>query len=734
MNRNPFNSVILLYEKGISKNMANSSFRFAKDLLLQFHVLMPLIMLLGVGLVFFPFGFSQVGLIEEWGELGVFTEHGPISFITKHSPFAAFRMRPLNMLPASLGYQLDPDSFFYWHTILFLSIWLKGIGLAFILWWLYPQRWIAILGGLLLMVYPADTMQLVFRSIHINSAVASTLCAVALLLWASQVKELWARAILACCASVLFLCACLIYEAAILLAPIPLLLWWAKYGIRDGWRTLKIQRIVVLFWFITILIELGYLLWISGDPDLYQSSFSNPSGNILNTIFQYAPMLLTVGFYRTFLHSWYDAGRMLLTLGDWVIFLPIVVLPILVLVLCLKAKDYEPGNKTLRLDSGLLTRWLVVSILITALGYSPYLVALSHILITQRTYLFAGVGGALVCTALIAILRTRFRWFGAGVGGGLLLLGFAAQWTQFAHYKVISDQQKAILSGILEAAPRLDSQQNLLIIDHTGSLGSTWMLRGEILSSALTYLYGKKTEVVICLEPGLVRSSFATDSVGRTGRCEEGQDAWQIGQGAPGSFSLPKTHLVTLIIEQDGQVHPHTINTDIPPATSSEQARWSKVLGCWPAKACRGESQRGPLPDHFEFDFGQWWSMEKPTPGVGWRDSQWMAPAWQPRSFAWINQPKSTLLFQLAPRPVPYLLHLGLAHIISEAAKERLKVYLNGHPIHHEWLDAMHAQAKINPSWLKEGVNELLFLTDVDPAQGVSLSVEYVKVEPQKID
>ena len=180
---------IVAEEERLSKNMTQLSFRLVKDQLFHFYVLMPLIMLLGVALIFLPFGFSQVGLIEEWGALGVFIKHGPLYFITKYTQMAVTRMRPLHMFPQSIGYRLDTDSFFYWHILQFLFVWFKGIAMGFILWWLYPQRWIAILGGLLLMLYPADTMQLALRSININGAVTSAICAVACLLWATEAKN-----------------------------------------------------------------------------------------------------------------------------------------------------------------------------------------------------------------------------------------------------------------------------------------------------------------------------------------------------------------------------------------------------------------------------------------------------------------------------------------------------------------------------------------------------------------
>ena len=639
-------------------------------------------------------------------------------------------MRPFVCAILSIAHKLDPDSFLYWNILQFLFIWLKGISLGCILWWLYPRRWIAILGGVLFMLYPADTQQLPLRTLIGNSTIVSLVLAFASLLWATRLKQVWARTLGGGCAAILLLYACLTYELVLFLAPTPLLLWWVKYGLKEGWRSIKTQKLIIFFWLTAIIVELGYLFWIGSEPNLYQSGLSNNPENTLKTVCNHAPLLIKIGLYRIFLHGWYDAARMLFAGGEWIAFFPIALLSIFLMCIGLSAKNSNSDTTRTHLNPWFLTRWLIASLLIATFGYLPYLVSLCHLFITQRTYLIAAIGGALFFTGLILAVQKHFRFLGAAIAGCFLLCGIAAQWTQLAHYKEISDKQRIILSGILEAAPHVDPKKRLLIINHSGSLSNTWFLGGGLLNSALTYLYGTPISPIVCLEPGHLCASCGVTPLGRLGTCIEKPDAWQIGQGLPDSFSLPKTQLVTLIIEPDGQVHPQIPDPSLLPATSSQQARWAKILGCWPAKACRTKSQKHPLPDHFTFNFGEWWSMEEPTPGVGWQDTQWTPPAWQPRSFAWINAPQSSLLFHLSPQSAPYLLQLNLLNYISEQARISLKIVLNGHSLHHQWQDTKHAIAKIDPLWLKEGFNELLFLTNVDPNQGVSLGVESVKIAP----
>ena len=703
------------------------NFYFLKGKTVPFYILMPLVMLAGVSLIFLPFGLNQVGIIEDWGIFALLDQHGPTYFITKNSPMAGFILRPLMVLPQSIAHFLDKNSFFYWNFQQFVFIWLKGISVGYIIWWLYPGRWVAIFGGLLLMLYPADTQQTAIRILSINGSVALTLSAIASLLWATRLNTLWARTMAAIWASTLFLCGCFMYEGAFLLSPTPLLLWWAKFGWKDGWLTLKTQKVVTVLWLTAMITELSYVFWYIKTGGLYQSAVTSDLISTLKTMWLHSPLLVKYVWGRIFVHGWYDAGGTLLAGGKTgITFWLVAALSTLLIIIGLNTKPtHKPGSTIPQLNSGFLTRWLVVSVLITVLGHLSYFALPGYLHTTQRTYLFSGVGGALFFTGFILIIQKRFRLVGAGLAGCLLLCGIAAQWTQLSFYSTVSNKERAILSGILEAAACQDQKKTLFIIDRTGSLNATMLLRSSLLNCALAALDIPR-ETIVCLEPGLLWNGFPTDALGRMGKCVEHTDTWQIGQGLSCSFSVQKKQLVTLIIEQDGRVH-STETTSIPLPTPNQQPRWAKILGCWPAKACLAQSHQNPLPDHFTFNFGKCWDLEELVPGAGWQHPQWTAHG----AIAWMNQPQSSLLFHLSPQPTPYLLQLNLVNSISEPARMSLKIVLNGHTLPYHWQDTLHALAKIDPSWLKGGVNELLFLTDIDPIYGISVGVRSVKVMPQ---
>jgi hypothetical protein len=103
-----------------------------------------------------------------------------------------------------------------------------------------------------------------------------------------------------------------------------------------------------------------------------------------------------------------------------------------------------------------------------------------------------------------------------------------------------------------------------------------------------------------------------------------------------------------------------------------------------------------------------------------------------PQSFAWSNEPESDLLFALAPRRTPYLMRLRLQGWTMAAAMEHLKLMLNGNALQYSWVDPHNAVAAVSPTWLKDGLNELLLLAPVDTSQGVSLGVDRLEILPQK--
>jgi hypothetical protein len=484
------------------------------------------------------------------------------------------------------------------------------------------------------------------------------------------------------------------------------------------------HRLPVFGWLGTVVVAAGYVVIVGRDPNLYQQSISSDLQATATTVISRLPLLLTVALYRIFAHGWYDSARLLLEQPAFWPYLAIASLAVLAILL-LPASGTHPVSRASR---SLHLRMFGTGILAALLGYLPYLSSMSHILISQRTYIYASIGGSLALVVVCTFLYERSRFVGAAAWIALLGLGLNAQWAQLNHYTDLSRRQRMILAGILQAVPSAEPGEKILILDRSGHLGSTWMLRGEILDAALTYLYHRPVDTMTCLQPSMVFSSFAVRSNGAAGKCVETPTTWIIGQGLDSAFTIEKDKVVTLTVEPDGSVRRTGGSEKTSRALPDDERRWRSVLGCWPASACTY------TPDDrstYRFDFGRWWSLEEAPWGSAWRDAEWQVPALQPRSYAWILGDEGNLWFRLSPVPdTVYRIRLRLAAWISLEAKNAFVISINGSPIRLSWADATTVDAPVPRGLLKPGLNELRISAPSSPTLGISLAVDWVEVAP----
>lgn len=129
-----------------------------------------------VMLLWLPFGFNMMGHIEEWDLLNLFTRHGVFYVVGEGGPLPSHRMRPLMLLPNAIAYQLSPNSFFAMHLLQMLALVLKGVCGGILGWWLLRSRLYAVLLALLVVIYPADTMQLSFRLLPYQLVCLAGIC------------------------------------------------------------------------------------------------------------------------------------------------------------------------------------------------------------------------------------------------------------------------------------------------------------------------------------------------------------------------------------------------------------------------------------------------------------------------------------------------------------------------------------------------------------------------------
>ncbi len=671
-----------------------------------------------------PVGLSMMGLIEEWDIYFLFHKHGAFYITDAASPLPTHRLRPLTLVPFTIGYLLSPNSFFSLNLIQVISLFLKVIGMAAIINWCTANRLLAIFGGLIFLAYPADTMQMTLRSVHINWAIALSVGGIALILYATTCSTRTARLAVATLSGALFLIGSLIYEAGLFLAPIPILLWWARFGLRNGWHRLIPRFDVVVIWTLCCLAAMTYLVVASLTGPNYQMEVTGDHKTIAQDLIVRFPLLFTIALYRLLLHGWYDGIQMLFRhLDFWPWLAALAGMIAVVIRLAPTGSLQNPGEQSKAL------RLLAVGVLAAILGYLPYLTSMAHIMTTQRTYLYAAVGASI---ALVAALRLLSR-FAPRIAGGLavfcLFSGLGSQWEQLEHYTSLSNRQRSILAGIAEAAPEAGQKGSspLFIIDRSGTMSNVWMLRGFELRNALTLMYGGHVDPLVCTMPAGIFSSFLTDSAGRSPRCQEMALGWLAGIGLPQPIELSKANLDLLVIEPNGTVRSTRPTTQ---ASFEDQARWRQLLGCWPASDCRHSGQQ-TAPASFDYDFGRWWGLDDVPWGSGWREIEWNVPSTDPRSWSWISAPEANLWFQITPKPGLYTFRMKAFTWMPGESKTSLIAYLNGTALNAKW-SGDNFQAEFDGSLLKQGLNEIRFQSVVSQENGLSVAVDRMTIEPHE--
>lgn len=679
-----------------------------------------------VMIIYGPVGWSMMGLIEEWDIFQLFNKLGVFYAITDASnPIFAQRIRPLIVLPYAIGYHFGSNAFVALHVLQGTSLVLKGVAAAVMINWLSANRLIALLCGLIFVVYPADTMQMTLRAVHINCALALSVCGVALFMDATRRKVRligWLQSIFA---AMLFLTGNLIYEIGLFLAPLPLLLWWARYGWSAGLVSLKAHIGLVVIWGLAIFLAAAYILIVSASGPSYETEVVGDHHNVARNVLARIPLLFRISLYRLFAHGWYDGFRMLLAhlrFWPWLIGASVLVAS---LFLIFKVPSREPPEE-LR-----ATRIILGGIIVAVLGYLPYLTSLAHVGTSQRTYLYAALGATISIAGLMVSLARTSPDLGAIPGAFCLLCGLGSQWEQMIHYTFLSHRQRMILAGVLEAAPNaaLPTSKRLLIVDRSGATNNAWMLRGWELGKALTWFYGSEVFPLVCTVPpaGPLLNTFQTTASGQPEKCVETASGWDFAGPPSQPIHFAKSDLQLLTIEPDGRVTVAPSNVTQP--SSSTAARWQKMLGCWPAIACRVE-----LPDPtratFQADFGKYWGLDDAPWGAGWRDEEWNLPSRNPRSWSWIISPTANLWFQIKPQDGRYILEVRVYSAISQTAQDSLSVSLNGRDLQAHWSDGQTLMARFDSSILTPGPNELRLSATQDSQTGLSVAIDQVSIRP----
>jgi hypothetical protein len=685
------------------------------------HILPVAILVLALWL---PYGFSLIGLIEEWGLLGSFTTHGLFFVADTSSPLAAHALRPLTILPQAIAYYLDPYSFKYWNVLLALSLCVKGSSLSYITSYITGSAKWGVIAGLLIVVYPADTMQLSFRALHINWALSFLLLGTAIFIAALQAKSRPLSYFLSILAAVLLFAACAMYEASLLLTVLPFLAILVKSNLKSSASQLRQHLWKHLIWFMGAFTYIAYVIHTAPLVNSYQGGIAG-STSVITTFLHSLPNLFSIGLLRTTFGGWYDATR-ITALEFSSYWYAISVTLIIFAALLLLSHHKKTETIELNISAIVSIRLLIAGIILILLGYAPFLLSTSHQAISQRTFLFATPGGVFVTLATLIGVSKASKNVAALCVALFVFIGLSGQLYQFHHYVKISDRQRNILKYIVDHFDGKTDNKTLVIVDKTNQLNNTWMFINENLQATLNYIYGHPfNSLEVCREDGSEWQH--TDSVGRKGICEETASEWIFHY--PTSISGPafeptqsledkklgKSETVSVVVNPDGD---SKINPGRQEMLRIDQGRTGEIYRGFIDKPDYQNHWIGFVDqestEHYFWGFGDWWSMELPIAGSGWREAEWTVNKFKHNASAWKTSKQAFLDFKFSPVSEHYQLHGIFDVIVNPAIKKSMRIEINGINIPFEWREDNSFQAQLDKSQLRDEKNTLTFITDVD--------------------
>lgn len=701
--------------------------------------LLPMIVLAAVWL---PFGIAMGGLIEEWKYLGTANVYGPFFFTTLNSPFPTHALRPLTVLPQALAYAWGPDSFTSWHVLLVMSLWLKGASLGFLALRATSRAWPAVLAAILILLYPADTMQLSFRSIHINWALALMLLGSGLFVEASLSLTRRGTWVFGATASMLSLAALCMYEASAPLVALPFVVLFAREGWCACMQRLRRAWPVSLLWMATLIGYGVYVVTIAHEVVSYQQSVLGDK-TLASAMVDASLKLFTVGMIRDVLGGWHDAIGMVVTEYARYTYL-VTATSILAYVSWSLARRAARVDHEDRQPAGHILRILLGGFLLACLGYLPFLVSPPHLAITQRTYLFASPGAVLVWVALVlALVASRLRSvriLGFFVVAALIFFGLGAQLFQLHHYNTISSTQRQMLRTIVHGLGPRTAAHQVLVLDYSDQLGQTWMFLPESLRWALDYLYGRNYAAVeICRMPGATWEN--ADSLGRKGYCVEDTTSWTFhaapaitgaarGTTTSDAHTWQKADTAVVEIAPDGSLASPRATQRADLDTTVIDRRSAQLRAANPtAFGMFRDTQPGPV---LMADFGKWWSLEKVIRGTGWREPEWSPGYFHHQSSVWKVANHATLAFELAPINRPYELRGKFGGFANQNVRTSMSFAINGVTVAAHWDEEGTFEATVPPGVLAHGRNVLSIDAPTDPNYyGLSAQLQNYQLTPR---
>ncbi len=401
-------------------------------------------------LLYLPFGFESIGHWEEW-VVRAYLEGRPSK--TETELVSRFWI----LVPQTLAYIIDSESFLGYHLVNFLIFWGKLVLLYGILRQFKIVRLYAFLMTILFMVYPVNSGLMSLRSLSMQFSMISLLAAVYLVLdyqkhpTRLRLLGIWLALILNVASS----------ESAYAMILVIPLLWWL--GSRAmTWKNFNLTVI----WYLFPACKAAYLLLLlSANQSFYRDDvFLDSPGAVSDVFAMVIPNLVDV-YRNTFVGGWREAwaatgqntymiltAAMLALVGGIALYLSRA-----------KGADAFPSVRQIGiwLVGGLLLIMPAVGVLIWIERYNsdPW-----------RMYFYVPVAAAMVVFSLIVLLAApiaKSRYRNVILIILCLILMFPASSRlilQHEHFVNAANIKAQVLASIMEQAPQIDSAAQVILL------------------------------------------------------------------------------------------------------------------------------------------------------------------------------------------------------------------------------------------------------------------------------
>jgi hypothetical protein len=684
-----------------------------------------------VAVIWAPFGFTMSGLIEEWELLALATGGTNLWWISPSSALAMHATRPLETFPMALANFLSPNSFIAWHILTIVELIVKGAAAAYLMRQAIRSNLLAALGGVIVIVFPADTMTIALRSLNINFAMMLILVAASLNI--ADLTSERSRHLLSVLGAVLALAAFLIYEAAVSLIILPVMVVFIRSGVKGTLQNLRARAGSHAIWLVSAAPYVAYFVIITRYiPQSYQASISPSLADApATTVGSALKAVFTIAYPRMLWDGWRDGVSMLFVELNLRTAVPLL-LAAATAIWLVASSCRAPSDAR----SGPMVRAVIAGLIIMIAGYAPFALVPSFQATGQRTFLWAAIGASFFTVGVLGFLVWRQHLVTAYFAFlAFMLPSLAFMLVQHDHYVELSNNSRRALRGILA---QVDPAKTNVVIDKTNSIGHTWNLLDGSMQLAINYLRDTPQNnylFQVCRATGMEwEHSFP---LARHGECHKESVDWRFVAPVPVSGPGISTAVSSddLVLRND-QVQiitvdpvPPTIETVVSrdPTTPASRERIANILAIKPPS----QLWRWLKSEHGEFlrwSFGDWWGLDKPTPGTGWGEAEWAYRSGSHTSSAWANSDEAVIDFEFHPVQPSYPFRIRFSRFINRNVPNQFEVCINGRKIDLVASGLIYSGI-IPPSVLRDGMNEFRLKAPVDPQNyGLSAMVDWFEV------